>query len=47
VNAVCQQCNALLPRGSQGAIGIPATEPPAFLCQGCLDALQQDTRQRK
>ncbi len=40
VNAVCQQCNDLLPKGSPGAIGVPTNEPPVFLCPTCLELLQ-------
>lgn len=41
INAVCQECNAILPRGSEGAIAI--TQPPttgAFLCLSCLSEVK-------
>lgn len=37
VNAVCDACNAILPRGSQAAIGITAGGPPRFRCTACLE----------
>lgn len=36
VNAVCERCNAILPRGGRGAIGV--TDPPGprrFRCERC------------
>lgn len=41
-NGVCQQCNAILPRGSRAAIGLPAASPPALLCPACLAAVTDD-----
>jgi hypothetical protein len=35
LNAVCERCNALLPRGSEAAIGIAASGPPRFRCRAC------------
>jgi hypothetical protein len=40
VNAVCDQCNALLPKGSRAGIGVPAGERPVFLCLDCLQRLE-------
>jgi hypothetical protein len=47
LNAVCQNCNALLPRGSDAAIGIPASEPPTFICCHCLDTVQKSGEQTR
>lgn len=38
LNAVCERCNALLPRGSDAAIGISAGAPARFRCRPCADA---------
>lgn len=35
VNAVCERCNALLPRGSDAAIGLSARGPARFRCAAC------------
>lgn len=40
LNAVCNACNAVLRKGSRGAIGIRERPgPPAVLCPGCLGRL--------
>lgn len=39
-NAVCEHCNAVLPRGARAAVGIPASARPAFLCLACLAGLR-------
>lgn len=39
VNGVCENCNALLPRGQHAAIGIPVRRRPVFLCLSCLAGL--------
>jgi hypothetical protein len=40
VNAVCDRCNAILPRGMRAAIGIrDQPGPRAILCPSCLSAL--------
>ncbi len=37
VNAVCESCNALLPAGSQAAIGVSdGAAPPRFRCDACV-----------
>jgi hypothetical protein len=37
VNAVCERCNALLPKGTQAAIGITDRPgKPQFLCTSCF-----------
>jgi hypothetical protein len=37
VNAVCDRCNAMLPKGTQAGIGvIEGTGPRPFRCEGCL-----------
>ena len=43
VNAVCSACNDLMPKGSRGALGVPARTPPEFLCASCLDTLETGT----
>lgn len=45
INGVCDQCNALLPRGSPAGIAIPAGDRPAFLCTNCLERLQAGASQ--
>jgi hypothetical protein len=44
VNAVCDRCNALLPRGTRAAISVtdrPAARRP-FLCLACLEEVSHD-----
>lgn len=41
-NGVCQQCNAILPRGSRVAIGLPIQTRPALLCLACLADISND-----
>lgn len=36
VNAVCDTCNAILPKGTQAAIGIVDDGPRPFRCEACL-----------
>jgi hypothetical protein len=38
-NGVCEQCNAILARGEQAAVGIPVQVRPVLLCLDCLAAL--------
>lgn len=38
LNAVCERCNAILPRGSEASIGISAGGPPSFRCRDCVPA---------
>jgi hypothetical protein len=42
LNAVCERCNAILPKGQLAAIGIPISARPFFLCLDCLAALTPD-----
>jgi hypothetical protein len=43
VNAVCDTCNAILPKGSRAGIGILAEGGPIpFRCQTCLKELADD-----
>jgi hypothetical protein len=45
VNAVCDTCNAILPKGSRAGIGILAAGGPIpFRCQTCLKELADDER---
>lgn len=40
VNAVCDACNDMLPRGTRAAIGVRSQPgPQAFLCRACLQRL--------
>lgn len=39
VNAVCDTCNAILPRGTRASIGVPAGAHPAIRCADCLAQL--------
>ena len=43
LNAVCNRCNAILPKGTQAAVGIPIPAQPVFLCPDCLASLAQDS----
>jgi hypothetical protein len=37
LNAVCQQCNEILPRGSRAALAIPSDpQHPRFRCLNCI-----------
>jgi hypothetical protein len=43
VNAVCDTCNAVLPKGTQAGIGIVAGSAPIpFRCQACLKEMHHD-----
>jgi hypothetical protein len=43
VNAVCDACNTILPKGSQAGIGIvDGPGPIPFRCQSCLKELAHD-----
>lgn len=43
VNAVCDTCNAILPKGSRAGVGILAEGGPIpFRCQNCLKELAGD-----
>lgn len=44
LNAVCDRCNAILPRGTRAAISIPdpATAPRVVRCAACLEELSGD-----
>lgn len=39
LNAVCDQCNTVLHKGEEAAIGIPLPARPVFLCPDCLAGL--------
>ncbi|WP_405232473.1 hypothetical protein [Lentisalinibacter salinarum] len=39
VNGVCHECNTVLRRGDQAAVGVPLSARPVFLCPDCLDSL--------
>ena len=38
-NGVCDECNAILPKGSRAAIGFPIQSRPVFMCLECMAAL--------
>jgi hypothetical protein len=41
VNAVCERCNAILPRGTRAAFGVrDAPGPRSIMCAGCLKRLE-------
>src|SRR4030095_7016374 len=42
VNAVCDACNAILPKGSRAGVGIVSGGPIPFRCQACLKELADD-----
>lgn len=43
VNAICQQCNAILPKGSDAAVAITdAPGPRPVLCLSCLKELRDE-----
>jgi hypothetical protein len=35
-NGVCEQCNGILRRGDNAAMGLPASSRPSLLCLACL-----------
>lgn len=41
LNAVCGDCNALLPRGARAAIGVGGDQggPQAIICEACLERI--------
>lgn len=41
-NGICEQCNAILPKGSRAAIGLPARSRPPLLCLPCLASLTDE-----
>ena len=48
VNAVCERCNAILPKGVRAAVGIRERPgPPAILCPSCLSGLSRTAKARK
>lgn len=43
VNAVCDRCNALLPKGTRAGIGVVEGGGPApFRCERCLEVMAHD-----
>ncbi len=41
LNAVCGECNTILPRGSRAAVGMrEQAGPSAIICQRCLDRIE-------
>ncbi len=43
-NAVCTRCNAILPRGTEAAIGIVDHGTRPIVCPGCRDVSAEDAR---
>lgn len=41
LNAVCDTCNAILPKGTKAAIGIVDGGQRPFRCEACLESLAQ------
>lgn len=39
LNAVCHECNTILPKGQRAACGVPASTQPTVLCLDCLAEL--------
>lgn len=39
VNAVCEACNCILPKGTQAGIGIVDEGPRPFRCESCLASI--------
>jgi predicted DNA-binding protein len=47
VNALCDRCNAILPRGTRASIAVRAEPgPPAFRCDPCLEEIRTDAEPR-
>lgn len=47
VNAVCERCNALLPRGTRAAIGVlSAPGAPRFRCEPCIEEIASHDESR-
>lgn len=44
VNAVCDTCNAILPKGTQAGIGIVDGGPRPFRCESCLAAVKGEAK---
>ena len=47
VNALCEKCNAILPRGTRAGIAVldsPGT--PSFRCERCIEEIQHDVDPR-
>jgi hypothetical protein len=46
-NAVCDRCNAILPRGGDAAIAIGfGSQPRAIVCRGCLEEIRHGRDRR-
>ena len=43
MNGICEQCNAILPKGERAAIGVPAGPRATLLCLDCLATLPAGT----
>jgi len=39
LNAICVECNQILPRGERAGVGVPIGTRPSFLCPSCLEVL--------
>jgi hypothetical protein len=39
VNAICDQCNSILPKGARAGVGIPVRARAVFLCRACMSSL--------
>ena len=36
LNAICSQCNVILPKGEKAAVALPMAQPPLVICLPCL-----------
>jgi hypothetical protein len=47
VNALCEKCNAILPRGTRAGIAVLDTPgAPSFRCERCIEEIQNDDQPR-
>lgn len=45
-NGICEQCNAILPKGGRAAVGMPVGPRPLLMCLDCLAALSSGSPQQ-
>jgi len=46
LNAICDECNAILAKGEAAGVGVPVGERPVFLCPPCLSKLRENSGPR-
>lgn len=44
-NGVCEECNCILAKGENAAVGVPVQARPVLLCLGCLAKLINNTEE--